>query len=61
MRDNLEHGWIVNDREKDFGDIIGYCEDCGKPIYENTNYKKVYGAFYCEDCTERPYVEEEEW
>lgn len=51
-RDNLEHGWIVKDREEDLGEIIGYCEDCGGEIREYTYYKKRCGYYLCENCDE---------
>ena len=47
--DNLEHGWIVNSRERS-DEEIGYCECCEQTLYSGDYYKQEDGFYYCEDC-----------
>ena len=53
MRDNLEHGWLMSKEDEYHGEIVGYCEDCCKPIYEDENFVKIDGVILCQDCNER--------
>jgi hypothetical protein len=50
MRDNLEHGWIVNDKSDDDGEAIYVCEWCGESIYEGEKYYNFDGEKVCADC-----------
>lgn len=49
--ENLEHGWLVND-DCYTNEFVGYCEDCGKPLYENDDYEMSCRKVYCRDCAE---------
>ena len=49
MRDDLEHGWIVNDRESELEKAYT-CEWCGDPIYYGDEYYDLGGDKVCEDC-----------
>lgn len=49
MRDDLEHGWIVNDREREPEKAYA-CEWCGETIYYGDEYYDLSGDKVCEDC-----------
>ena len=35
------------------GEFVGYCEQCDKPIFENTEHVHHEGILYCEKCYEK--------
>lgn len=49
MQDNLEHGWIVNDRESE-SEVAYTCDWCGEKIYYGDEYYDLCGEKVCEDC-----------
>lgn len=51
-REDYEDGF----RRKDEDDTIGYCEECGKELYEDD---EIYDGCMCEECHAK-YVEDEE-
>lgn len=53
---DLQAPWIGLCRE-DYEDSlhgdrepIGYCEECGKELYEHDEFYEVDGGYVCEDC-----------
>lgn len=48
-RDDLEHGWIVNDRERHAKEVYT-CEWCGGEICDGEDYYDVGGDKVCEEC-----------
>lgn len=49
MRDNLEHGWIVNEKEEE-EQVYHICDWCGTQIYFGCDYYNVGGDKVCEEC-----------
>lgn len=49
MRDDLEHGWIVNSKEPD-DEVFCTCEWCGGKIYYGDEYYEIGCDKFCEDC-----------
>ena len=50
--ENLEHGWLLAKETEYKGDIVGYCEECDRPIYEYDNFSKRQGVLFCQRCIE---------
>ena len=48
--DNLEHGWLVGNRESSRNEFIGYCTECEETLYEDDDYDIIYGDVYCPHC-----------
>lgn len=46
--------WIGLCREESFGkydsELIGYCECCGEPVYQNDDYVNFDGIILCDTC-----------
>lgn len=49
-RDNLEHGWIVNEKSYDKDEGMYVCDWCGEEIYEGDKYYDFDGSKVCADC-----------
>lgn len=50
--EKLGNGWIL---KKDFSErnVVGYCEICEKPIYEDSEYTRRFGVLYCYHCAKK--------
>lgn len=54
MIDNLQAPWIGFPPDwKEEPEIVGYCDCCGHPIYEDDDYINDCGTLYCSFCFER--------
>ena len=53
---SLENGWLLM-KEKDEREYIGYCEKCERPIYIDSEYKRIDGILFCSSCARE--IEEE--
>lgn len=49
MKDDLEHGWLVNDIEEEAEQAFT-CDWCGEPIYDGDEYYDLGGERVCSDC-----------
>lgn len=53
---DLQAPWVglcredYEDRRKSEDDIIGYCEDCGKELYEGDESYESWDGWVCEEC-----------
>lgn len=41
---------VVEELENEDREVIGYCEECGEPIYEGDDYEEDDGKYYCRSC-----------
>ncbi len=49
---DIQAPWVGKCKEEYYGgtrEMVGYCECCGKELYED-EYYEVDGFKYCEDC-----------
>lgn len=49
MRDNIEHGWIVNQKEKE-ETVAFFCDWCGETIMDGDEYYDFCGEKVCAEC-----------
>lgn len=61
---DLQAPWVGCSREeyyrKDQGEIVGYCEDCGKEIREHDTSYDVSDGCICEMCYDERIKQEED-
>lgn len=64
MRNNIEHGWVVADRNERRPKVVFDCDWCGKGIEDGEDYFYINGERVCEDCVndckKEAYFEEED-
>lgn len=49
MYDNIEHGWIANNKEREPEKFCD-CDWCFEPIYIGEDYYDLMGDRVCEEC-----------